>query len=501
MSFNSLQFLIYLPIVLLVYFLLPHKVRWVWLLSASYYFYMSWNPWLVFLILATTIVSYVASILIERSQSPGRRKFYLAITIIVCLGILVFFKYFNFLVQSAIDFLNLFSLNIHSFALDLILPIGISFYTFQTLSYVIDVYRGDYQAEHHFGYFALFVSFFPQLVAGPIERPGDLLPQLKAEHHFNSENFLAGTKILLSGFFRKVVVADFLGLFVTTGFNNLAEANSLAVYLSCILFMIQIYCDFAGYSEIATGSARIMGIKLTTNFDRPYLATSFSEYFRRWHITLNRWFTYYLYIPLGGNRKGKARKILNTFIVFGLCGLWHGARWPYVLWGLYGALFVSIESLIRKPFFNYCKTHHINLDNLGIKTFRRIYTFILLSLSAVLFRCEDFTSIGIAYSKLFTGFGGDFFLDAASLLGLTWSNCLLIILMLVSMCLIYYFANSTPKIHTQIKEGDMTAIEVKKSSYIGHELITIFIITATIAICWISLLSISGESAFAYFQF
>ena len=218
MTFNSLQFLIFLPVVIILYFIVPHKFRWVVLLVASYYAYMSWNPWLVFLILATTVVSYLAGLLMPKAKNQKVKKLLLVITIIVCLGILIFFKYFNFLLSSVINFLNLFSMNIHSVALDIILPIGISFYTFQTLSYVIDVYRGKFEPEKHFGYFALYVSFFPQLVAGPIERPENLLPQLKEKHKVNKEDLLAGLQLLAVGFFRKCVVADFTGLFVNNVF-------------------------------------------------------------------------------------------------------------------------------------------------------------------------------------------------------------------------------------------------------------------------------------------
>lgn len=349
MNFNSIEFLIFLPVVLLLYWILPHRARWVLLLIASYYFYMSWNVELIFLILGTTLVSYVAAILIEKTDKKWLKRLYLIITLIVCLGVLFFFKYFNFVLSGVIAFLNLFSVNISPISLDIILPVGISFYTFQTLSYVIDVYRGDFKAEKHIGYYALFVSYFPQLVAGPIESAGNLLPQLKQKHKLNEEDIFSGLRIMLCGFFRKCVVADFLGIFVNKVFADIAGADSLSVFVAGALFCLQMYCDFAGYSEIAMGAARMMGVKLMVNFDRPYLSRSYTEFFRRWHISLNRWFTEYLYIPLGGNRKGKIRKILNTVIVFALCGLWHGADVTYILWGLYAAFFVSIESLIKNP--------------------------------------------------------------------------------------------------------------------------------------------------------
>ena len=333
MNFNSLHFLIYLPVVLIVYWLLPQKARWVWLLAASYYFYMSWNAWLVFLIAGTTGVSYAAALLIERTQSKRVKKFWLAATLVVCLGVLVFFKYFNFLLQSAIDFLNLFSMGIDSFALDILLPVGISFYTFQTLSYVIDVYRGDFRAEKHFGYYALFVSYFPQLVAGPIEKPGDLIPQLRAEHKLNGEDMAAGMRILLGGFFRKCVVADFCGIYVNNVFSRIGEADSLSILMAGGLFCIQMYCDFAGYTDIARGTAQLLGFDLLANFRRPYLADSVQDFWRRWHQSLSSWLRDYLYIPLGGSRKGRLRRAVNILFTFLVSGVWHGTGFHFLAWG------------------------------------------------------------------------------------------------------------------------------------------------------------------------
>ena len=353
MNFNSLHFLVFLPIVLCGYWLLPFRARWAWLLAASYYFYMSWNAELFFLILTTTVVSYLASIGIEKN--PRFKKPLLILTLVVCLGILVYFKYTGFLMNSFYGLWNYFTGETRVFTLDILLPVGISFYTFQTLSYVIDVYRGEFPAERHFGYYALFVSYFPQLVAGPIESAKNLLPQLKKRHYANEADFMAGLRILLCGFFRKCVVADFCGIYVNRIFAQIREASALTIFFGGALFCIQMYCDFAGYSEIATGAARMMGIRLMRNFNRPYLSTSYAEFFRRWHISLNRWFTSYVYIPLGGSRYGKLRRMFNSTMVFFLCGLWHGANWTYVLWGLYAGFFVAVEGVLRKPFCSFCE--------------------------------------------------------------------------------------------------------------------------------------------------
>lgn len=499
MNFNSLQFLIFLAVVLLLYWLIPHKFRWLLLLVASYYFYMSWNAWLIFLILGTTAVSYAAAILIHRAKSRRLKKCWLAVTLVVCLGALAFFKYFNFLLSSVIGFLNLFALQLDGFALDILLPVGISFYTFQTLSYVIDVYRGKITPERHFGYYALFVCYFPQLVAGPIERPEDLLPQLRAEHKINADDMSAGLRIMLCGFFRKCVVADFCGVYVNNVFNQLENANSLAVYLAGVLFVIQMYCDFAGYSEIAMGCARMMGVKLMKNFDRPYLSQSYTEFFRRWHISLNRWFTDYVYIPLGGNRKGKARKILNTFIVFLLCGLWHGANWTYVLWGLNAALFVCIESLLRKPFGKFTAAHGIDLGNAAIKLIRRSFMFFVLFIHAgLMFRAQSVEEIGILFTKLFTatGFGGDYLAQTAAVLNIDLSGTLQLILSVLCMCMVYYFG------YYDATKRNPSGLPVTQSRSLYAQRVSVYVyVIVTIAVFWLALVGMDGVSSFAYFQF
>ena len=497
MTFNSLHFLIFLPVVIILYFIVPHKFRWLVLLIASYYAYMSWNPWLVFLILATTVVSYTAGILMPKTNNLKVKKLLLVITIIVCLGILIFFKYFNFLLGSVISFLNLFSMNIHSVALDIILPIGISFYTFQTLSYVIDVYRGKFAPEKHFGYFALYVSFFPQLVAGPIERPENLLPQLKAEHKLNKEDLLAGLQLLLVGFFRKVVVADFCGIFVNNVFSDIANANSLAILAAGALFMVQLYCDFAGYSEIAAGSARMMGIKLSKNFDRPFSFTSLSASMKHWHMTLTSWFMDYVYIPLGGNRKGKFRQIINIFIVYMLCGLWHGANWTFVLWGLFAGTIMVIEGLIKKPFRNFMAKHNIDYHKPWINVIRRVMVFMILVFSALLFRAANIEQIGMIYARLFTnfGFGVNYFNDSLSSLGMKVIDMIEIALILGVMYKLYDLAYDTS--FMQVDENGNAVLV--KNKYFKNVIVCVMVVA--IALGWFMLISSDAISEFVYFQF
>ena len=295
MNFNSGVFLIYLPTVVLVHWLLPHRARKYWLLAASYFFYMYWNPMLILLLLASTAVDYCCGRGMEKyRENPRAKKALLLCSVCMNLGLLFFFKYWDFFADNVNRLCALVRIPYTVPALNLILPVGISFYTFQTMSYTIDVYRGDFPAEKDPVTFALYVTFFPQLVAGPIETPQNLLPQLKNERTFSTDDFTAGMRLLLSGFFRKCVVADFCGIYVNAVFQNLEAANGLAILFAGGLFCIQMYCDFAGYSEIAAGAARLMGVRLMKNFNQPYLSQSYGEFFRRWHISLNRWFTSYV---------------------------------------------------------------------------------------------------------------------------------------------------------------------------------------------------------------
>lgn len=494
MNFNSWQFLLFLPVVVGMYWLLPHKFRWVLLLIASYFFYMSWNAWLIILIMTTTVTAYVASNLMKKTQSRGARKALLIMTLVICLGILVFFKYINFLLEATVGVIRLFNAEQDSIMLNVILPVGISFYTFQTLSYVVDVYRGDFEPEPHFGYFALYVVYFPQLVAGPIERPGALLPQLHEEQKIDAECFRDGMRWLLSGFFRKVVVADFCGIFVDKVFADLSAANSLAVFAAAFLFLIQIYNDFAGYSEIAMGSARLMGVKLTQNFDRPLSSTSFTEFFRRWHITLNVWFTEYVYIPLGGNRKGVPRKLLNTLIVFALCGIWHGANWTFVLWGVTVGVFVCLETLLRKPARRACEKLRLDANAPTVRFLRQAFVIFLFTMCSVMFRSGDISQIGQAYVQMFTAWDGRCLSSALESLGMSVSDLFQLAVSFVGMAIICRLTDppkqtALPCLPERTAAADMSAYTVALFGAL------------TVALCWAALLTNADVSGFAYFQF
>lgn len=346
MLFNSFAFAIFLPIIFILYWLLPHKMRWVIMLAASYYFYMSWNAKYVFLILFTTIISYFAAILLENEKNNKKKRWILVGTAIVCLGILFFFKYFNFVSESVTAILKVFAIQTNPILLNLLLPVGISFYTFQTLSYVIDVYRGDVKAEHHFGYYAVFISFFPQLVAGPIERTINLLPQIKAEHKFDYNQSTYGLKLMAWGYFKKIVIADTLSQFVSKVYDAPQGFTGFALVLATVFFSLQIYCDFSGYSDIAIGTAKLLGIDLMINFKSPYLSQSIKEFWSRWHISLSTWFRDYVYIPLGGSHVGRIRHAVNLLSTFLISGLWHGANWTFVIWGGIHGIGQVIENIV-----------------------------------------------------------------------------------------------------------------------------------------------------------
>ena len=346
MLFNSLAYMCFLPIVFVLYWAVPHRYRSYLLLFASYYFYMSWNAGYLILIIFTTLLSYFTALLIERTDQVRTRKLIASASVLCCLLILFFFKYFNFMADTLSRLLSLFSITLHPITLNLLLPVGISFYTFQTLSYVIDVYRGRIKAERNIIVYATFVSFFPQLVAGPIERSTDLLPQIRAEHRFNEQKAIDGLKLMLCGYYKKLLLADSLSVYVDTVYDNLSAYKGFDLLLVIFFFTIQIYCDFSGYSDIAIGTARLLDIDLMTNFRSPYFAASIKEFWSRWHISLSTWFRDYLYIPLGGNRCGRARHYFNLLFTFLVSGLWHGASLTFIFWGAVHGLAQILETML-----------------------------------------------------------------------------------------------------------------------------------------------------------
>ena len=485
MIFNSFEFLIFYPLVLLLYFVLPKCCKWPVLLAASYFFYMYWNPSLIFLILFTTAVSFVSAIIIEKTENKRRKKFWLAVTLITSLGGLFFFKYFNFLADSAVSIWNLFGGEADFIALKLILPVGISFYTFQTLSYVIDVYRGEIKAERHFGWYALFVSFFPQLVAGPIERPDNLLPQLKANHKLEADNAFVGLQKMAIGFFKKIVVADLIAEFVNAVYNNPAESTGLGIIIASVLFSVQIYCDFSGYTDIAIGCARIMGIRLMQNFDRPYRARTIKEFWARWHISLSTWFRDYLYIPLGGNRCSKARHYFNLFLVFFVSGLWHGASWTFVIWGCLHGIYQIIGMMTKKPRLALHKALHIKEDSLFLTLWQRFWTFVLVCFSWIFFRANSTGDLLTLLGNLTKGWNLEAMQGTISSMGIDLTGVLVTVLSIVILSMLDALCSDT-----KLYENGTASRQY-----------TVTWIALAVAVAWCLLLSVGGASAFIYFQF
>lgn len=341
MLFNSWQFLLFFPLVTGLYFALPHRLRWALLLAASCLFYMAFVPAYILILAFTIAVDYVAGLVIAKAEGR-RRQVILGVSLAANLGVLGFFKYFNFFNDNLRGLAEFLHWNYPIEALAIVLPIGLSFHIFQSLSYTIEVYRGNQAPERHFGIFALYVMFYPQLVAGPIERPQNLLPQFHEPKRFDADDVTEGLKRMVRGLFKKVVIADRLAVLVNPIFANPTEYTGLQLIVATVLFAIQIYCDFSGYSDIALGAARVMGFRLMENFRQPYFSLSIREFWTRWHISLSSWFKDYLYFPLGGNRVPKWRWCLNLMIVFLASGLWHGASWTFVIWGaLHGAYLVS----------------------------------------------------------------------------------------------------------------------------------------------------------------
>lgn len=348
MLFNSLAFAIFLPIVFLLYWICPSRYRWSFLLIISYYFYMSMDVKYAFLLLFTTVISYLLARLMDRTDSRRVKKLCLAGGLLLLLGLLFLLKYLDFFFQILNTAAQAFAIPIQTPTIKLMLPVGISFYTFTTLGYLIDIYRGKYAAEKHFGYYSLFVSFFPQLLSGPIARGDVLLPQLRKECRFDSGQAAYGLKLMAVGYFKKLAVANLLVTKVDFVFDNPGSYVGLVFLIVTVMFAVQIYCDFSGYTDIAIGTAKLFGINLSENFKSPYYSHSIREFWSRWHISLSTWFRDYVYIPLGGSRVGKVRHCFNLMVTFLVSGLWHGASLTYIVWGAIHGLYQVIEALLFK---------------------------------------------------------------------------------------------------------------------------------------------------------
>lgn len=480
MLFNSLEFAVFFPIVFALYWILPHKYRCIFLFFASYWFYMSWNPKYVVLILFTTFVSYVAGISLEMQESVVKKRIVLAITCAVCLGVLFFFKYFNFVFYSLAKIAMLLEIHIDPIVLKLLLPVGISFYTFQTLSYVIDVYRGTVRAERNFFIYATFISFFPQLVAGPIERTGKLLPQIKEEHTFDYYQASYGVKQMAWGFFKKIAIADTISLYIGSVFDNPYKYQGFVFALAMFLFAIQIYCDFSGYSDIAIGTAKLMGISLTKNFDSPYYSTSIKEFWNRWHISLSTWLRDYVYIPLGGNRVGRLRNAFNLLVTFLISGLWHGADWTFVIWGGIHGIALVIENF-------FINRYRMRKRKGLFRVFKILIVFCFCSFAWIFFASNAVRDAFYILNHMLDGIivPSTYVMEGFQALGLELYDFALLMISIVLLAVYDYISLNTDVIKWVSKRKKLTRWSI-------YVLFLIWMMICT---------PVSNQSTFIYFQF
>lgn len=491
MLFNSFHYLVFFAVVCGLYFVLPHKVRWVLLLAASYIFYMAWRPELILLIVFSTFVNYILSLKIYKSRSEVQRKNMLILSILINFGLLFVFKYLVFINNSFMGLFTSLGLAYPVKKFDIILPMGISFYTFQAAAYTIDVYRGEIKPVKHYGKFSLFITFFPQLVAGPIERSRNLLPQFYKKHRFNLDRAIWGLKIMAWGYFKKVVIADRAAAAVNTVYNSAGYYSGLTFIFVTVLFAFQIYCDFSGYSDIAIGSAKVLGFDLMRNFDRPFLSKSVREYWRRWHISLSSWFMDYIYIPLGGNRRGKLIQYRNLLITFFVSGLWHGANWTFVLWGGLHGIFIVMGNITQgicdkiKGFLGYKR----NIVSTGIINFASIMlTFGFVAFAFILFRANTISDAAFIMQRLLWGFRSwltpQYLYEMVTGLGISLYELKTVIIAIFVLMAVEVFGGND--IHqTLMKHNSILRIAF-------YAFITIFILTAGV---------FYNAGAFIYFQF
>lgn len=405
MLFNSIDFAIFLPIVFALYwFVFNNNLKYqnILLLTSSYFFYACWDYRFLFLLVFSTLLDYFSGIMMRDSGSEARKKFWFWASILINVGFLGVFKYYNFFVSSFADALGLFGFNVSITTLNVILPVGISFYTFHGLSYVIDIYKNRIEPERNFINYSVFVCFFPLLVAGPIERATHLLPQIQKKREFDYSNAVDGLRQILWGLFKKIVIADGCAEFANMIFDGSAQFNGSAHILGAIFFTFQIYGDFSGYSDIALGTAKLFGINLLRNFAYPYFSRDIAEFWRRWHISLSSWFRDYLYIPLGGSTGGIGMRIRNTFIIFLVSGFWHGANWTFIVWGFLNALFIMPSIIFQ--------TNRNNIEIIAkgkyLPSFKEfasvLITFSLTVFAWIFFRASSLTSAIDYISKIFS---------------------------------------------------------------------------------------------------
>ena len=471
MLFNSFDFLLFYPIVTVFYYLLSQRFRWLWLLAASCYFYMFFRPVYILILAGTIIIDYFVGLYLPRLKQP-KKKLLLVLSLVANIGVLAIFKYYNFFVDN-VNFM-FHNSHLQLSYLDVLLPIGLSFHTFQAMSYTIEVYRGNQTSEKHFGIYALYVMFYPQLVAGPIERPQNVLHQFREKKVFCHENVTAGLKLMLWGFFKKIAVADRLSPYVDSAYNDYFNQTGSTLLLATFFFAIQIYCDFSGYSDIALGTAKTMGFDLMQNFRRPYLAANITDFWRRWHISLSTWFKDYLYIPLGGSKVSTLKVYRNILIVFLLSGLWHGANWTFIIWGLLHGFFNIADKWLRDKGF----TKKVTSDRFSLNKLSSIlFNFSLVSIAWIFFRANNLHQAFSIIYRIVTGTGQKLFVKTGSWMLL---SILSIIIVLASDIMQEY------KLKLQLAPGFTRFV-----SYAGL-VVTVF---------YILLFGVFKSNQFIYFQF
>ena len=408
MLFNSINFLIFFPIVTLLYFIIPHRVRYIWLLIASYYFYMAWNPVYALLMLTSTFITYLSGILIDRANNLGGgnaeklKKLWVILSLVLNLSILFFFKYFYFAVDNINILLSALHIQLIQPKFDIILPLGISFYTMQIVAYIVDVYKGVVPAERNFLKYALFISFFPKLLAGPIERTTTLLPQLQEKHKFSYDNLKFGLQLMLYGYFLKLVIGDRAAILVNFVFENYEAYMGLEIFIAVTIYSIQIYADFFGYTCIALGVAQTMGFKLIQNFNHPFFAVSVGDYWRRWHRSLSMWLRDYIYFPLGGSRCSKLKKYRNILITFFVSGSWHGANWTFIVWGMIHGVSIVLADIFKPFFQKIYSIFNINTQCFSYRLFQIIMAFLIINYSRLFFRAPDIETALIMTKQMFS---------------------------------------------------------------------------------------------------
>ncbi len=401
MLFNSIEFVFFFIIVTSLFFILPHKYRWFLLLVSSCYFYMAFVPIYILILGFTIVIDYFAGIYLEKTQGPNR-KLLLIMSLIANIGVLAVFKYYNFFNDNLTSLLYGAGYKNPIPYLSILLPIGLSFHTFQAMSYTIEVYRNHQKAEKNFGIYSLYVMFYPQLVAGPIERPQNLLHQFYEKHEFDYTRITEGLKLMLWGFFKKLVIADRLAIYVNSAYNYPEQQTGLTLIMATIFFAIQIYCDFSGYSDIAIGTARVMGFKLMTNFNRPYFSRNISEFWKRWHISLSTWFKDYLYISLGGNKVSIPRWYFNLFFVFLVSGFWHGANWTFIIWGAINGFYLVFALLTDKLSTRIVDITGLDRHKKLLSFFNIIITFLLACFAWIFFRANSVKDAILIIKKMAT---------------------------------------------------------------------------------------------------